>query len=74
MSEWLLKTLRKSGDFQAEYEGSVPFTHSKGFRRLPSRHCSIGQEGMFIRTNVRLLFQLPKARHDAAEWRVAHDH
>jgi hypothetical protein len=26
MSEQLLKTLRNSGDFQAEYEGSVPFT------------------------------------------------
>jgi len=24
-----LKTLRKSGDFQAEYEGSIPFTRSK---------------------------------------------
>jgi hypothetical protein len=23
-----LKTLRKSGDFQAEYEGSIPFTRS----------------------------------------------
>ena len=28
MSEQLLKTLRKSGDFQAEYEGSIPFTRS----------------------------------------------
>src|SRR4030088_1881784 len=26
MSERLLKTLRKSGAFQAEYEGSIPFT------------------------------------------------
>ena len=26
MSERLLKTLRKSGDFQAEYAGSIPFT------------------------------------------------
>src|SRR5258708_7685880 len=25
MSERLLKTLRNSGDFQAEYEGSIPF-------------------------------------------------
>jgi hypothetical protein len=31
MSERLLKTLRKSGDFQAEYEGSIPFTRSKAF-------------------------------------------
>jgi hypothetical protein len=34
MSERLLKTLRKSGDFQAEYEGSIPFTRSKQFQRL----------------------------------------
>jgi hypothetical protein len=33
MSERLLKTLRKSGDFQAEYEGSIPFTRSN-FSRL----------------------------------------
>jgi hypothetical protein len=26
MSEQLFKTLRKSGDFQAEYEGSIPLT------------------------------------------------
>jgi hypothetical protein len=31
MSERLLKTLRKSGDFQAEYEGSIPFTRSNLF-------------------------------------------
>jgi catechol 2,3-dioxygenase-like lactoylglutathione lyase family enzyme len=29
MSERLLKTLRKFADFQAEYEGSIPFTRSK---------------------------------------------
>jgi len=29
MWDRLLKTLRKSGDFQAEYEGSIPFTRSK---------------------------------------------
>ena len=28
MSERLLKTLRKFADFQAEYEGSIPFTRS----------------------------------------------
>ena len=28
MSERVLKTLRKFGDFQAEYEGSIPFTRS----------------------------------------------
>jgi hypothetical protein len=28
MSERLLKTLRKSGDFQAEYKGSIPFALS----------------------------------------------
>jgi hypothetical protein len=32
ISERLLKTLRNSGDFQAEYEGSIPFTHSKQFQ------------------------------------------
>src|SRR6266849_9377450 len=35
MSERLLKTLRKSGDFQAEYEGSIPFTRSDPFRKIP---------------------------------------
>ena len=29
ISERLLKTLQKFGDFQAEYEGSIPFTRSK---------------------------------------------
>jgi len=29
MSEQLLKTLWKLADFQAEYEGSIPFTRSK---------------------------------------------
>jgi len=29
MLERLLKTLRKFADFQAEYEGSIPFTRSK---------------------------------------------
>src|SRR5258708_35593951 len=33
MSERLLKTLRKSGDFQAEYEGSIPFTRSSAPRK-----------------------------------------
>ena len=34
MSERLLKTLRKFGDFQAEYEGSIPFTRSSLFKDL----------------------------------------
>jgi hypothetical protein len=34
MSERLLNTLRKSGDFQAEYEGSLYFTRSNVFRVL----------------------------------------
>jgi hypothetical protein len=29
ISEWVLKTLQKFEDFQAEYEGSIPFTRSK---------------------------------------------
>jgi hypothetical protein len=31
MSEWTLKALRKFEDFQAEYEGSIPFTRSTIF-------------------------------------------
>jgi len=34
MSERLLKTLRESGDFQAEYEGSIPFIRSNDFNNL----------------------------------------
>jgi hypothetical protein len=34
MSEWVLKTLRKFEDFQAEYEGSIPFTRSIIFRHF----------------------------------------
>jgi len=34
MSERVLKILRKSGDFQAEYEGSIPFTRSIHFKDL----------------------------------------
>jgi hypothetical protein len=32
ISERLLKTLRYFGDFQAEYEGSIPFTRSDFLR------------------------------------------
>jgi hypothetical protein len=31
MSERLLKILRKFADFQAEYEGSIPFTRSNSY-------------------------------------------
>jgi hypothetical protein len=31
MLEWVLKTLPKFEDFQAEYEGSIPFTRSISF-------------------------------------------
>jgi hypothetical protein len=34
MSEWAIKTLRKLADFQAEYEGSIPFTRSNSFNAL----------------------------------------
>jgi hypothetical protein len=34
MSERLLKTLRKSGDFQAEYEGLIPFARSNLLLRI----------------------------------------
>jgi hypothetical protein len=30
-AERLLKTLRKSGNFEVEYEGSIPFTRSSAF-------------------------------------------
>jgi len=44
MSERLLKILRKSGDFQAEYEGSIPFTRSSLYKDL-------ARGSDFIRTN-----------------------
>jgi hypothetical protein len=34
MSERLFENIAKSGDFQAEYEGSIPFTRSKCFQAL----------------------------------------
>jgi hypothetical protein len=34
MSERVLKILRESGAFQAEYEGSIPFTRSNVFSTL----------------------------------------
>jgi hypothetical protein len=34
MSEWFLKIMRKIEDFQAEYEGSIPFTRSNDFNGL----------------------------------------
>ena len=37
MSERLMKTLRKFGDFQAEYEGSIPFIRSSYFIDLARR-------------------------------------
>jgi len=40
-SERLLKTLRKSGAFQAEYEGSIPFTRSNVFRHISKPPVSI---------------------------------
>ena len=36
-SERLLKTLQKFGDFQAEYEGSIPFIRSSYFIDLARR-------------------------------------
>jgi hypothetical protein len=35
MSERVLKILRKSGDFQAEYEGSILFTRSSARKHIP---------------------------------------
>jgi hypothetical protein len=57
MSEWVLKTLQKFGDFQAEYEGSIPFTRSNVFNRFRHYQFSIRTSMLLlIRTNVRLLF------------------
>ena len=65
MSERLLKRLRKFEDFQAEYEGSIPFTRSNDFKHLSRRRLSIRTSRlMLVRTNVRLLFELP-----GASWR-----
>jgi hypothetical protein len=47
MSERLLKTLRKSGDFQAEYEGSIPFTRSNFFNSLAHQELFISTIGHF---------------------------
>jgi hypothetical protein len=60
MSERLLKTLRNSGGFQAEYEGSIPVTRSKIFGHFS--HCSVSiptRSLALIRTNVRPLFETP---------------
>jgi hypothetical protein len=37
MSERVLKILRKSGDFQAEYDGSIPFTRSGASQARPAK-------------------------------------
>jgi hypothetical protein len=34
LSEWALITLREFADFQAEYEGSIPFTRSNNYNAL----------------------------------------
>jgi hypothetical protein len=36
-----LKTLQKFEDFQAEYEGSIPFTRSNVFNRLAQARFSL---------------------------------
>ena len=33
--EWLLKILTGASDFQAEYEGSIPFTRSNSRQGMP---------------------------------------
>jgi len=49
--------------FQAEYEGSIPFTRSEGFGHLPSGQLFHWTRGlMLIRANVRLLLPLPRSR------------
>ena len=48
ISEWVLKTLQKFEDFQAEYEGSIPFTRSSVFTVRESD--SFRQMGCFARS------------------------
>jgi hypothetical protein len=54
MSEWVLKTLRKFEDFQAEYEGSIPFTRSN--KLLPAIQGFLELSG-----NIFDLFRVPQA-------------
>jgi hypothetical protein len=52
-SELLLRSLGLAIPFQAEYEGSIPFTRSNLFKRLENRDCERGRE---IRNESWLLF------------------
>jgi hypothetical protein len=57
-----LETIQLPKPFQAEYEGSIPFTRSNVFKHLSRRQLSIRTIKLVpIRTNVRLLFELPGA-------------
>jgi hypothetical protein len=46
LSEKLLKNLGKASDFQAEYEGSIPFTRSKAFNDLACERFLLRQTGL----------------------------
>ena len=62
LSEEPLKNLAKAFDFQAEYEGSIPFTRSNLFKHLLHPQFSIRTSRLaLIRTNVRLLFAMRAA-------------
>jgi hypothetical protein len=41
LSEVRLENLAKASDFQAEYEGSIPFTRSNDFKSLAEAQLSI---------------------------------
>jgi hypothetical protein len=62
LSEKPLKNLVKASDFQAEYEGSIPFTRSNVFKHFRHRSFSIRTSRLLlIRTIGRLLFETPAA-------------
>ncbi len=63
LSEKPLKNLAKASDFQAEYEGSIPFTRSNFFKHFSRSQLFIRTRKLaLIRTNVRRLF----GRRDAS--------
>ena len=55
-SEPLLKTLGKSGDFQAEYEGSIPFTRSNVLAPSTSNNSCMSQVKASIAGRLNKVF------------------
>jgi hypothetical protein len=57
LSELALKNLEEFADFQAEYEGSIPFTRSNKIKHLSYGHLLVWTRMLLlIWTNLRLLF------------------